>query len=114
MLDNFTPSSSPVGVLLESVDTSIIKVVEQLFLSPMGQLGMKKGRDVSGGVEFLVRYLGFATVRQQAMETAGFSDVAVIECQSIRELARHIRCSYETTYKYVTVFCALKLFIKRP
>ncbi len=113
MLGKLTPSSSLVSASLEYVDTSIITVIERLFPSPMSRPGMKKGRDVSGGIEFLARCLGFATVRQQAMEIASFSDVAVIECQSVRELARHIRCAYETTYKYVTVFCALKLFIKR-
>jgi hypothetical protein len=91
---------APVGVSTERVDSYTLQVVEQLFPAP------------TSGLEFLALLLRLAISKQMAMADMGMADVAEISVQSIRVLASKIGRSYETTHKYVVLFCGLGLLIK--
>src|SRR5579883_617769 len=92
-------TSAPAGVPTERVDSYTLQIVDQLFPSPCS------------GLEFLALLLRLAIAKQVALEM-GKADVAEITVQSIRHLAKLIGWSYETTHKYVVLFCALGLLIK--
>ncbi len=87
--------------ILAQIDLSMLQIIQKLFTGP------------GNGPAFLARILRFAEVKQMALpgveETA---DVAVITLQTIRELAQKIQWGYDTTHKYVVVFCALNLLVK--
>jgi hypothetical protein len=91
----------PALVGCERVDPQTLQVIDRLFPAP------------SSGLAFLARLLRRATVKQQALSEEFTQDVAVITVQSIRELATHIGWGYDTTHKYVVLFCALGLLSKR-
>jgi hypothetical protein len=87
--------------ILRRTDPSRIELVRQIFDSP------------GNGPEFLFQMLHFAEVKQMALPgVEGLTDVAVISLQNLRELAKKIHFGYDTTHKYVIVFCALNLLMK--
>ena len=88
------------GVSTERVDPQTLYAVSQLFPAP------------TNGLEFLALLLRLAMVKQLALAGIGIADVAEITVESIRQLAKKIGLSYETTHKYVVLFCALGLLIK--
>lgn len=88
------------SVPIERVDGYTLQVVQQLFPSP------------TNGLEFLALLLRWACLKQLSLDMEGNRDVAVIRVQSIRELAKLIGWAYETTHKYVLLFCALGLLVK--
>lgn len=102
VLDPPEPSgiSAPVGVATERVDPHTLQAVDQLFPSPCS------------GLEFLALLLRLAICKQMALANMEMADVAEISVQSIRMLAKKIGWSYESTHKYVVLFCALGLLIK--
>jgi len=88
--------------ILEQVDPSTLQIIHKLFTGP------------GNGPAFLARILCFAEVKQMAFPgIEGTTDVAVITLKTIRELAKKIHWGYDTTHKYVVVFCALNLLVKR-
>lgn len=87
--------------ILEQVDLSTLQIIHKLFTGP------------GNGPAFLARILCFAEVKQMAFPgIEGTTDVAVITLKTIRELAKKIHWGYDTTHKYVVVFCALNLLVK--
>jgi hypothetical protein len=87
--------------ILEQVDLSTLQIIHKLFTGP------------GNGPAFLAQILRFAEVKQMAFPgIEGAADVAVITLQTIRELAKKIHWGYDTTHKYVVVFCALNLLVK--
>jgi|SRR5579883_837835 len=102
VLDPPEPSgiSAPIGVSTERVDPHTLQAVDQLFPSPCS------------GLEFLALLLRLAICKQMALANMEMADVAEISVQSIRMLAKKIGWSYESTHKYVVLFCALGLLIK--
>ncbi|GER89624.1 hypothetical protein KDW_37860 [Dictyobacter vulcani] len=58
--------------------------------------------------------LRHATIKQHALPELGelTENVAVISTRTLRTLASTIKWGYDTTHKYVTVFCALNLLRK--
>lgn len=90
----------PVGVERERVDPHTLQVIQQLFPAP------------TSGPEFLALLLRWATTKQLSHGLEESSDVAVVTVQSIRQLAGLIGWAYETTHKYVVLFCALGLLTK--
>jgi hypothetical protein len=87
--------------ILQQTDPLTIQVIRQLFTSP------------GNGPEFLFQMLRFAEVKQMILPgVEGATDVAVISLQNLRELAKKIHFGYDTTHKYVVVFCALNLVVK--
>lgn len=98
------PEETPEGVPRERVDSYTLHVIDQLFPAP------------TSGVEFLALLLRLAHVKQLSLkmeEDDGLADVAVICVQSIKHLSKAIGWSYESTHKYVVLFCALGLLLKR-
>lgn len=91
---------APVGIDTERVNSHTLQAIDQLFPSPCS------------GLEFLALLLRLAICKQMAMAGMEVADVAEITVQSIRVLAGKIGWSYETTHKYVALFCALGLLIK--
>lgn len=88
--------------ILKQVDLSTLQIIHKLFTGP------------GNGPAFLAHILRFAEVKQMAFPgIEGTADVAVITLQTIRELAKKIHWGYDTTHKYVVVFCALNLLVKR-
>ncbi|HLZ59691.1 MAG TPA: hypothetical protein VKR06_22305, partial [Ktedonosporobacter sp.] len=68
------------------------------------------------GLDFLARLLRQAEAKQLTLPELGLpdlSDVAVITAQSVRALAKQLGLSYDTTEKYVVVFCQLRLLSKQ-
>ncbi len=99
-----TLPDDPVGVSRERVDSYTLKVIDQLFPAP------------TSGVNFLALLLRLAHVKQLALEMEQdlpLASVAVIRVQSIKQLSQAIGWSYESTHKYVVLFCALGLLVKR-
>lgn len=93
---------TPASTILEQIDQSTLHIIQQLFTKP------------GNGMAFLASILHFAEVQQMALPgIEGTTNVAVISLQTIRELAQKIRWGYDTTHKYVVVFCALNLLMKR-
>jgi hypothetical protein len=90
-----------VSVPLERVDSYTLQVIGQLFPAP------------TNGIEFLALLLRWARVKQLSLGVEESRDVAIITVQSIRELAKLIGLAYETTHKYILLFCALGLLAKR-
>ncbi|MGB8346569.1 MAG: hypothetical protein WCD86_16910 [Ktedonobacteraceae bacterium] len=90
-----------VSVPLERVDSYTLQVIGQLFPAP------------TNGIEFLALLLRWARVKQLSLGVEQSRDVAIITVQSIRELAKLIGLAYETTHKYILLFCALGLLAKR-
>jgi hypothetical protein len=93
-------SCAPIGVSTERVAPETLQAVDQLFPAPCN------------GLEFLALLLRLAICKQMALANMGMADVAEITVQSIRILAKKIGWSYESTHKYVVLFCALGLLIK--
>lgn len=93
------PSSilAPVEVTIEQVEESTRQMIARLFPAT--------GR----GLDFLARFLRLTIVKQVAQAGAGPVDVAEISVTGIRQLAPLIGWSYDTTEKYVRLFCALGL-----
>ncbi len=85
--------------LLGRVDPQRLQVIHQLF--PPAP---------AGGLLFLARLL--AQARGMPCRD-GEPEVAVITVQSLRELASRMGWGYDTTHKYVVLFCALGLLMKR-
>lgn len=96
-----TQQDNAVSVPLERVDSYTLQVIGQLFPAP------------TNGIEFLALLLRWARVKQLSLGVEQSRDVAIITVQSIRELAKLIGLAYETTHKYVMLFCALGLLAKR-
>jgi hypothetical protein len=93
--------SGPAPDILRRTDPSRTELVMQIFGSP------------GNGPEILFQMLRFAEVKQMALPgVEGQTDVAVISLQNLRELAKKIHFGYDTTHKYVIVFCALNLLVK--
>jgi hypothetical protein len=93
----------PTGVQQERVDPYTLQIIEQLFPSHKG-------------LTFLAALLCHAQVKQLALPGLGLPevmDVAVIQMQSIRELSKKIGWGYDTTDKYVVLFCQLQLLYKQ-
>src|SRR5579875_1959766 len=90
--------------LFKRVDSTRLRLIHQLFPASTATDG--------GGLVFLARLLALATPSCRAARD-GEPEGAVIAVQSIRELARRIGWSYDTTHKYVVLFCALGLLFKR-
>ncbi|GHO98078.1 hypothetical protein KSF_081260 [Reticulibacter mediterranei] len=87
--------------ILRRTDPSRTQIVQQIFGSP------------GNGPEILFQMLRFAEVKQMALPgMEGQTDVAVVSLQNLRELAKKIHYGYDTTHKYVIVFCALNLLVK--
>jgi hypothetical protein len=82
--------------LLERVDPQRLQAITCLFPTP-------------SGLRFLSRLLAQA----QSKPAGGEVEVAVITAQSLRELAHRMGLSYDTTHKYVLLFCALGLLGKQ-
>src|SRR5579875_2593868 len=82
--------------LLERVDPQRLQVITCLFPTP-------------SGLRFLSRLLAQA----QRKPSGGEAEVAVITAQNLRELAHRMGLSYDTTHKYVLLFCALGLLGKQ-
>jgi hypothetical protein len=97
------PVSAPdaVPALFEQVDPSTLQVVNCLFPRP------------TSGVAFLALLLQLAQIKQRASGEGFDQEMAVITVQSIRDLSRLIGWGYDTTHKYVVIFCALGLLTKR-
>lgn len=102
VLEDPEPSGTlmPAGVEAERVDPHTLQAIDQLFPSPCS------------GLEFLALLLRLAICKQMALANMEMADVAEVTVQSIRVLASKIGWSYETTHKYVALFCALGLLIK--
>ncbi|MBA2677567.1 MAG: hypothetical protein H0U76_04115 [Ktedonobacteraceae bacterium] len=95
-------NTDPPGVAPERVDSRTLQIIEHLFPG-------------NKGIEFLALLLRFATIKQLALpglDLLESTDVAVITLQSIRELSKRIGWSYDTTEKYVVLFCQLRLLYK--
>ncbi len=88
------------SVNVEHVDPHTLLVIEKLFPTP------------TSGLEFLALLLRLAIIKQLAHGLGESHNVAVVTVQSIRVLAKLIGWSYETTHKYVVLFCALGLLSK--
>jgi hypothetical protein len=91
------------GVPRERVDPALLRIVEQLFPG-------------HHGLDFLARLLRHAEAKQLALPDLGLSeavDVAVITTRSLRALAAQIGLCYDTTEKYIVVFCQLRLLSKQ-
>jgi hypothetical protein len=87
--------------ILRRTDPSRTQIIQQIFCSP------------GNGPQILFQMLRFAEVKQMALPgIEGQTDVAVISLQNLRELAKKIHYGYDTTHKYVIVFCALNLLVK--
>lgn len=84
----------------EQVDPYTLDIVAKLF--------------PSGGLEFLALILRHATIKQATLPEVGKigEHVAIISTRTLRTLASTIKWGYDTTHKYVTVFCALDLLRK--
>ena len=87
--------------VFERVDPYTIQVIHQLF--PIA----------NRGVAFLSLLLREAEVSRCAEGEECGQEVAMITVQSLRELARRIGWGYDTTHKYVILFCVLGLLTKR-
>jgi hypothetical protein len=88
------------GVPTERVAPETLQAVDSLFPAP------------TSGLEFLALLLRLAIAKQMALAEMGLADVAEISVPSIRKLAALIGWSYDTTDKYVRLFCALGLLVK--
>ncbi|GHO62101.1 hypothetical protein KSC_009930 [Ktedonobacter sp. SOSP1-52] len=65
------------------------------------------------GIEFLGLVLRYATIKQLTLPSlAQEQSFAVITVKNIRVLSKLIGWSYDTTHKYVALFCALGFFVK--
>ncbi|HLZ62619.1 MAG TPA: hypothetical protein VKR06_37210, partial [Ktedonosporobacter sp.] len=97
------PSSVPAaGVPRERVDPRTLQLIERLFPG-------------HHGLDFLARLLRQAEAKQLSLPDLGLPDVcdvAVITAQSVRVLAQLLGLSYDTTEKYVVLFCQLRLLSK--
>ncbi|GCE31024.1 hypothetical protein KDA_65080 [Dictyobacter alpinus] len=84
----------------EQVDPYTLDIIARLF--------------PSSGLEFLALVLRNATIKQNVLPgmDGHMEKVAVISTRTIRTLASTIKWGYDTTHKYVTVFCALNLLRK--
>ncbi|GCE23316.1 hypothetical protein [Dictyobacter kobayashii] len=84
----------------EQVDPYTLDIIAKLF--------------PSGGLEFLALVLRHATIKQEVLPGLGKlgENVAVISTRTLRTLANTIKWGYDTTHKYVVVFCALNLLRK--
>src|SRR5579884_1232372 len=98
------PPPDAASGLFKRVDSTRLRLIHQLFPASTTTDG--------GGLVFLARLLALATPSCRAARD-GEPEGAVIAVQSIRELARRIGWSYDTTHKYVVLFCALGLLFKR-
>src|SRR5579884_18323 len=98
------PPPDAASGLFKRVDSTRLRLIHQLFPASTTTDG--------GGLVFLARLLDLATPSCRAARD-GEPEGAVIAVQSIRELARRIGWSYDTTHKYVVLFCALGLLFKR-
>jgi len=92
------------GVPRERVDAHTLEVIRLLFKEK--------------GLLFLAALLRQAQVKQRALPGLGVADCAVITAKTIRELATRISqpgssWSYDTTEKYLVIFCALGFLSKR-
>src|SRR5436305_8746702 len=93
------------GVALERVPTVTLETVKQLIPAS------KRER---GGERFLVSLLAFAEAKQFALPgQSEASDAAMIQVQSIRELAKKMHWGYDTTDKYIMVLIELGFLYKR-
>ncbi len=91
------------GVPRERVDAHTLEVIRLLFKEK--------------GLLFLAALLRQAQARQRALPGLGLADCAVITARTIRELATRISqpgasWSYDTTEKYLVIFCALGFLSK--
>src|SRR5579859_6396385 len=91
------PSLIPIaiGVAKERVDPRTLQLIERLFPG-------------HHGLDFLARLLRQAEAKQLSLPDLGLPDVcdvAVITAQSVRVLAQLLDLSYDTTEKYVVLFC---------
>ncbi|EFH84094.1 hypothetical protein Krac_5112 [Ktedonobacter racemifer DSM 44963] len=94
-------ASKDVGVARERVQLATLEAIEKLFPSPMN------------GIEFLGLVLRYATIKQLTLPSfAQEQSFAVITVKNIRVLSKLIGWSYDTTHKYVALFCALGFFVK--
>ncbi|MGB8343326.1 MAG: hypothetical protein WCD86_00495 [Ktedonobacteraceae bacterium] len=93
------PDAAP-GVF-ERVDLRTLEVIHQVFPT------------ANSGVAFLSLLLREAEVSRRAGGEECGQEVAVITVQSLRDLATRIGWGYDTTHKYVILFCALGLLTKR-
>ena len=91
---------APVGITTDRVDPYTLQVIADLFPA------------AESGIDFLTRLLRLAVVKQVAQAGGNWVEVAEISITSIRQLAALIGRSYDTTEKYVRVFCALGLLTK--
>jgi len=92
-----------VGVPAERVDARTLEVIRLLFNEK--------------GLLFLAVLLQQARAKQRALPDLGVVECAVITARTIRELATRISqpgasWSYDTTEKYLVIFCALGLLSK--
>ena len=88
------------GVAPERVDSQTLRIVEQLF-------------PAQKGIEFLALLLHHALVKQTSLPGMDRpADCAVVAVQSLRVLSKMIGWSYDTTEKYVVLFCKLQLLSK--
>ncbi len=91
------------GVPRERVDAHTLEVIRLLFNEK--------------GLLFLAALLRQAQVKQRALPGLGVADCAVVTAKTIRELATRISqpgasWSYDTTEKYLVIFCALGFLSK--
>jgi len=91
-----------IGVQQERVDPYTLHIIEQLF-------------PARKGLTFLNALLRHAQVKRLALPHLGLSEigeVAVIQIHSIREFSKKIGWGYDTTNKYMMLFCQLQLLYK--
>src|SRR5690348_14984354 len=89
----------PAEIQQVQVDAYTLQVVQQLF---------------PRGIEFLALVLRLAIVKQLSLsDLPEVTDVAVLSLQSIRVLSKRIGWSYDTTEKYIVLFCAVGLLLKQ-
>ncbi len=97
-----SPPEPIIGVQQERVDPYTLHIIEQLF-------------PAHKGLNFLNALLRHAQVKRLALPHLGLSEigeVAVIQIHSIRELSKKIGWGYDTTNKYIMLFCQLQLLYK--
>src|SRR6266568_2338755 len=84
------------------ISGSAFKAIRLLFAEPFR------------GFDFVQDLLNGAQVIQcQLSDQESLDDVAVVTVQNVRELAKRIKWGYDTTHRYLLVFCALGLMRKQ-
>ena len=91
------------GEVSDQIDQKILQLIDKIFAPP------------AKGIEFIVRFLAQAEVKQNVLlpnDEMG-EQVAIVTLKNVRELAKRIHWGYDTTHKYVVVMSCLNLLFKR-